>query len=807
MPVVRPLRFTPPLRRAACHAIFGLMIAGTCAYAGAAEPKTQAAADTRSYHIAPGSLGPTLSRFAADSNIALSFEPALTDGLQSPGLSGNYSPFEALTRLLNGTGLDMQQRADGSYTLVRSANTGALQLGATSITSQALGVTTEATHSYTTDAVSIGKGNIKLKDIPQSVSVVTRQRMDDQNMNSLQDAMRQVTGVTIKTYNSGSSLNDVYMRGFLVDQVQVDGVSQPTGQGDMATAFDLAMYDRVEVLRGPSGLYQGAGEPGGTINVVRKRALDKFALGGELAAGSYDHYRSSVDVTGPLNDQGTVRGRFITAYENNKSFVDYAKNERPMVYGRLEMDLAPSTTLSVGGAYQENHSTPAFGLPAYASGKLLDVSRSTFVDAKWNELNEKVWETFAEVDHALDNGGQFKTTLTYRDAETPKRNFTWADGAVDPDTGDSWAVAYNYYTHIKTIGADSFVTTPFEAFGRSHEFTVGGEYQHLDKDFTYGGGDYFPINVFDPGSIDIPKQDYVKNNGNWSKSDQYGVYTRAKLNVTDWLDVIGGSRVTWYESDAKNANAFFSNFGSAHTSINRKVIPYGAIIAKLTPELSAYASYTSVFKPQSEIGADTTPIGPRKGKQYEVGLKREFFDGRLNASVAAFRIYDENRAEYDNTTAAYEAQGKARSQGWETELSGNLTDNWSIVTGYAFTSTRYLQSDDATEGKTFSTITPKHNFNLWTKYEFTDGPLKDFSVGGGVRVVSETYYQREVKFEQSGYGIATAQVGYKFNDNLSTTLTANNLFDRKYYDRVDASWGTNFYGDPRTLTLAVRAQY
>lgn len=811
MPVYRTPRLspvlTPQLRRAASQALFSLMISGACTLASAAEPPASARTDARSYQIPAGPLGVSLSRFAASSNIALSFDPSLTDGLQSPGLSGTYSPLEALTRLLRGTGLELVQRADASYTLVRSARSGALQLGATSITGERLGVNTEGTHSYTTNEVSIGKGNIKLKDIPQSVSVVTRQRMDDQNMNSLQDAMRQVTGVTIKTYNSGSSLNDVYMRGFLVDQVQVDGVSQPTGQGDLGTSFDLAMYDRVEVLRGPSGLYQGAGEPGGTINVVRKRALGNFALGGEIAAGSYDHYRSMVDVTGPLNDQGTLRGRFITAYENNKSFVDSAQNERPMVYGRLELDLDPATTLSVGGAYQQNHSTPAFGLPAFADGKLLDAPRSTFVDAKWNTLNEKVWETFAELDHALDNGGQFKTTLTYRDAETPQRNFTWADGAVDPATGDSWAVAYDYYTHIKTIGADSFVTTPFEALGRTHEFTVGAEYQHLDKDFAYGGGEYFPINVYDPDSIDIPKNDYERVNGNWSKSDQYGLYTRAKINVTDWLDLIGGSRVTWYESDAKNANAFFDNFSNVHTSINRKVVPYGAAIAKLTPELSAYASYTGVFKPQSEIGNDNTPIGPRKGKQYEVGLKREFFDGRLNASIAMFRIYDENRAEYDNDTATNKAQGKARSQGWETELSGNLTDNWSIVTGYAFTSTKLLKAEEATEGNTFSTITPKHNFNLWTKYDFTDGPLKDFSVGGGVRVVSKTWYQREVRFEQSGYGIATAQVGYKINDNLSATLTGNNLFDRKYYDRVDASWGTNFYGDPRSLTLSLRAQY
>ncbi|MGF7112509.1 outer membrane receptor for ferric coprogen and ferric-rhodotorulic acid [Pseudomonas laurylsulfatiphila] len=753
------------------------------------------------------SLASALRELGQQTNLQILYSQDMVNGIKSTAVSGNMEPEQALKTLLLGSGINFQLNGNTVSLVPAVGDSSALQLGATSITGVALGPTTEGTHSYTSDEVTIGKGNIKVKDIPQSVSVVTRQRMDDQNMNSLQDAMRQVTGVTIKTYNSGSSLNDVYMRGFLVDQVQVDGVSQPTGQGDMATSFDLAMYDRIEVLRGPSGLYQGAGEPGGTINVVRKRALGKFALGGELAAGSYDHYRSMVDVTGPLNDQGTVRGRFITAYENNQSFVDYAQNERPMVYGRLEFDLDPATTLSVGGAYQKNNSTPAFGLPAYADGTLLDVPRSTFVDAKWNTLNEKVWESFAEVDHELDNGGQFKTTLTYRDAETPERNFTWADGAVDPATGDSWAVAYDYYTHIKTIGVDSFVTTPFEFADRRHEFTLGAEYQHLDKDFTYGGGEYFPINVWDPGSIDIPRNDYAHVNGNWSKSDQYGVYTRAKFNVTDWLDVIGGSRVTWYEADAKNANAFFNNFGEAHTSINRKVVPYGALIGKITPELSTYFSYTGVFKPQSEIGTDGEPVGPREGKQYEIGLKREFYEGRLNASIAAFRIYDENRAEYDNNSGAYMTEGKARSEGWETELSGNLTENWSIVTGYAYTSTKFLDGDAANKGKTFSTITPKHNFNLWTKYEFTDGPLKDFSVGGGVRAVSDTYYQRDVKFQQGGYAITTAQVGYKFNENLSSTLTANNLFDRKYYDRVDASWGTNFYGDPRTVTLSLRAQY
>ncbi|CAI3810475.1 Ferripyoverdine receptor [Pseudomonas sp. MM223] len=612
----------------ATRTALGLAVAlayGTLAVPLHASAATQAQAYR--FEIPAQPLDSALAAFSAVTRIQVLVPGEFTQGLRSSGVNGSYPQDQALGRLLQGTGLSASYIDGDSVTLQRRGkdDDSSLQLGAIKIDSRQLGATTENSGSYTTGALTIGKGEQKLKDIPQSVSVVTRQRLDDQNMNSLQDAMRQVTGATIKSYNAGSNLNDVYIRGFLVDQVQVDGVSQRTGQGDMATSFDLAMFDRVEVLRGPSGLYQGAGEPGGTINLVRKRALGQFGLSGELSAGSWDRYHSTVDITGPLNDQGNLRGRFVTAYENNQSFVDYAQNERPMVYGRLEYDITPATTLSLGGAYQRNNSTPAFGLPAYASGKLLDVSRSTFVDAKWNELDERLWESFFEVDHTLDNGGQFKTSLTYRDAETPTRNFTWTDDAVTEGTGDSYAIAYSYYTHIKSVGVDSFVTLPVEAFGRSHELTVGAEYQHLDKTFTYGGGDYFPINVFDPGSIDIPKQDYDMPNGNWSKSNQYGAYARAKISATDWLDVIAGGRLTWFDSDARNANPFFNQFNSTNTNIDHKFIPYAALVAKLTPELSAYASYTSIFKPQTEVDADGVPIDPRKGKQYEPGAQARVF--------------------------------------------------------------------------------------------------------------------------------------------------------------------------------------
>lgn len=783
--------------------------------AGAALLPAVAHAQAATFNIPAGDLGQSLNRFAQQAGISIVYRTADLRGLTSPGLKGSYEVEEGFSHLLAGSGY-LASKGEHGYQLVKRD---VVELGDTTVSGQRLGATTEGTHSYASGAVSIGKGEHSLLETPQSVTVITRQRLDDQNMNSLQDAMRQVTGATVKTYNTGSSLNDVYMRGFLVDQVQVDGVSQITGQGDMATSFDLAMYDRVEVLRGPGGLYAGSGEPAGTINLVRKRALGTFGLNGELAAGSWDRYRSMVDVTGPLNTEGTIRGRSVMAYENNQSFVDYVQNERPMFYGRLELDLNPSTTLSLGGTYQKNNSTPAFGLPAYADGTLLDVPRSTYVDAKWNRMKEETWEAFSELEHTLDNGGQWKTSLTYRDARLPLREFSWTTWVVNPQTQTADAARYSYYERIKTLGLDSFVTTPFEFAGRTHEFTLGGEYQHLDKAFTYGSvdldqdgyADEVPIGI--DGANDLPLLDMPHTNFNYTKSRQYGVYGRTRLSMTDRLDLILGSRVSWYDADAKNANTFFDNFGNPSTRINGRTIPYGAVIYKFTPELAAYASYTSVFKPQSETDATGQKmIRPHEGKQYEVGLKQEMLNGRLNASLAMFRIYDENRAQWAGSPVnAYQAQGKVRSQGWEAELTGNLNDNWSIVTGYAYTMTRLLEDDPnngLSSGDTYSTITPRHNFNLWSKYEFLDGTLKGFHVAGGTRVVSETLYTRSnTDFVQPGYAVSTAQFGYRLNEHLSSTLTVNNLFDRKYYERVDSAWGSNFYGEPRNVMLTLRGSY
>lgn len=271
--------------------------------------------------------------------------------------------------------------ADGSTT------TGTVNLAPTAIDSQYLGTATDGTGSYTTGAVSIGKGAPQsLRETPQSVSVVTRQVMDDNNLNSLSKVLEDTPGITFQYRNFGGH---VYTsRGFslLAESFLVDGIG---GQGYQITGWmqpDMAIYDRVEVLRGASGLLVGAGQPGGAVNLVRKRptADNKFSI--TTRAGSWDQYRVDLDGSGKLNDSGTLRGRMVAAYDDSGSYLDGRDSRTPLLYGIVEADLSDDTTLTMSLRRQEQviNGYSIYGLPRYSNGQSLGLSRSTNLAQKWN---------------------------------------------------------------------------------------------------------------------------------------------------------------------------------------------------------------------------------------------------------------------------------------------------------------------------------------------------------------------------------------------------------------------------------------
>lgn len=810
MPALFPSR--PALLALAAAALIGSL---------QAQAQTPAPAPlAHAYDLPAQPLGSALARIAGTSGQQISIDAELVRGLTAPAVRGSLTTQQAARAALAGSGLELTRTDSGNWSVRRAAAAaaGASAPAGDSRTLQEVLVTaegerdalSEGTGSYAARAVTLGKQVQSLREIPQSISVLTRQQLDDRNIGSLNEAMRSVTGISVETSSTGGNHGNFYSRGYAMDTVQIDGVSTPASTGnDLSTGFGMAIYDRVEVLRGPAGLFQGAGDPGGTINLVRKRAQKDFALRYELGAGSWDRYEAQVDVTGALDATGRVRGRLVGAYQDQRSFVDNVGSRKPLLYGTVDVDLTPDTTLTGGVSQQRYKGRPAFGLPAYVDGTFLDVRRSTNLDPRWNHITEDVKEYFGEIDHRLANGGRAKLSLVYREQDEPTRKFGWSDCAVDPATGDSCLVSWMYRSHWKTYGADAFVSTPFSALGRTHELTFGADYRSIHKVFQYGGGDGAYINAYQPDN-DVPEPDYSFANGNDSRTVQYGTYARANLQLGERLSAVLGGRLSWWENKAQNRNAYFNQFSDTRASIDRKFTPFAALVYALTDTTSAYASYASIFSPQTATDIAGQVLRPRTGRQAEIGLKAELFDKQANAHVALFRMEDVNRAMTDPDNLLFSiAGGKMRSEGLETEITGRLARGWDLSAGYAYTRTKTLEGTDEQKQQLYTYIAPRHTLNVWTRYRFdADSALRGFSIGGGLRSVSSTYrLAGDVKFEQKPYGVASLQVGYRFSPRLEATLTVDNLFDKVYYQRVWAAYGSNFYGEPRSVMLSLRGSF
>lgn len=705
----------------------------------------------------------------------------------------------AIALVLTVPGLVRAQTADRPTT----------QLPAVVVTGTTPDTSTELTNSYTSSNVQIGRGNLSLREIPQNVTVVTRQLMNDQNLQTLASAMQRTPGVISVPYGNG--VIDFLIHGYPIDQYQFDGLAAGGAIGSYSTSsFDTALFDRIEVLKGPAGLLQGAGEPSGTINLARKRARKDFSISGAISTGSWDAYRGETDITGPLAQDGRLRGRLVAAQDNRNSYIDKTYAHKSVFYGTLEYDFDPATTLSVGATHQGGRSRPNFGLPNevyYAegrlNGRLLDIPRSMFLGDDWNRQSEDTTRYFADLEHRLSNGGEIRIAASALDRSVRQKTSAFGTGWPTP-TGDMTFGAFNWRRIQRDRSVDAYVTTPFE-FGRSHNLLVGvsGNSQEAHSTDSYYIGRNHVNNIFDPVH-DTPEPNWsaMTPSGSLVKSSEKAMYSRLNVKLLDNATLIGGARVSWWEIKTPGGDST-ENF-----KVNAKATPYAGFIYDLNKTYSVYASYAQVFKPQTGLTVDKNIIAPRKGNQYEVGTKAEWLDGKLNGQLALFRINDENRAVEDPVDPTFSvAARKARSQGVDIELTGQILPTWDISAGYTYVQTKYV-ADPENAGRAFSPNTPRHSFKLWNRHTFAQDALRNWTLGYGVLASSGVYAEEgSIRWSQGGYAIFSALIGYKINRNIDLALNANNIFDRKYYARVDGWTRQSYYGEPANAMLTVRARY
>jgi outer membrane receptor for ferric coprogen and ferric-rhodotorulic acid len=657
-----------------------------------------------------------------------------------------------------------------------------------------------------TSKVTVGsKTPEKLREIPSSVSVITEQRIEDQKFTTLAEALTGVTGVTVIP-NDGTQ-SQYKSRGYAL-AVMNDGVPASSALSGYQQ-YDLAIYERVEVLRGPAGVLQGSSDPGGTVNLVRKRGRDEFGASTSFTGGSWDDYRAVVDVTGPMNESRSLRARLVGTYQDRDSFVHVNTDTKSLGYATLDWDVGSNTTLSASLIAQNDRDRgPYLGLPAAQDGGLLHVPRSTGLAQDWEIYKWQTYDYSMGATQRFSDGWVIKLTVSRRD----QSNFSHDSYTWDPVNTSTNTVPYvrrEYDYDYQRRSADLFLSGPVRLFGRTHSLLIGYNYDSLDT--TYGGVSL----VSDAQAIVVPfdRPDLVPdfhlpyNEGGETKTLQRGFYAQARVSVTDPLTIVGGARYSDFDIRSRNIAPSVPSAWKQGNKDENKLTPYGGVVYDLTRQISLYTSYSETFIPQSTLlKADRSALDPREGRQYELGSKGEFLDGRLNASVAIFKLRDRNRPLSDSAHPGfYVSAGEVESKGWEAELSGSPAPGYEVQAGYTRLDTQYLTATPAQQGQIFDALEPRHSWKVWAVRRFREREAAGVTLGLGFNTqsgITSTPLRSE-----GGFTVASALLRYRVSGHLDVDFNANNLLDKVYYSRLGGSNLYNTYGDPRDYSVTVRASF
>jgi outer-membrane receptor for ferric coprogen and ferric-rhodotorulic acid len=868
-----------------------------------------------SFDVPAGPLATALARFGEQAHLQLVYETKAVQGLRSGGVRGRMTVAAALTQLLSGLDVAYRYLDTGAVTIEPRAAGGTRMLGPVRVegasSSSALAgsngssdaTATEGTKSYTSSALSIAsKAPMSIKDTPQSVSVMTQQRIQDQNLTDLTSALQQMTGVTVVA--NGRNLTPLfYSRGFQISQFQVDGgapfVSKYQNLGNEVGFYpiiDMAAYDHVELLRGADGLFNGFGEPSGSVNLVRKRPLDHQQIQVEGLAGSWNKYRASLDVTGPLTDDARLRGRLVLAAQNNDYFYDTANARNNTLFLSLEYSLTASTLLTGGLNYFKQNAVPnRFGLPRYENGDDLHLPRDTCLCFPWNQFDTQNLQEFVSLEQGLWGDWQGKINLTHNEQKNYQK-LAGVSGAVNPVVPNRLTVvALGSYTPSDQWSAEATLHGGFQFLGQKLDLLGGVNLSDADNGgFEEHSNPYsstfqpFPgappgAPTVDPFHFDPSSPYYLEPpmgplSTRWTKfsEKQFGAYIEARLTLWDRLHASTGVRYlhiddwTVFERHCTSNNSttnsacagkqvgdIWHNPGDVSNWSGHDVSwpPKVTVSYDVTPDTSAYASYTDIYLSQAtSLDRNLKPLDPIVGSNWELGAKWGPADGKSTATVALYRTVKHNFGkrigQIDNFGTDYSANGgylvpngsvsccyaiyvgrSYISQGADLELAGEVARGWQMQLGYTYNSNKFSGGSWGTqEGAEFSSYTPRNMLKLWTRYEFT-GPewLARLSVDGGVTSQSRAFTSgtacvayapidpatgravcnRSVpyQFAQNPYSVASLGAQYRLDRGWVASLLVTNLLDKTYYQTPGTSQNGNWYGEPRAYALTLRGKF
>ena len=643
---------------------------------------------------------------------------------------------------------------------------------------------------------------MSVAETPQSVTVIDKDYIAAFGLDEVNQVLTFTTGINVEAVETNRTYYNA--RGFDIKSMQVDGLGLPFFW-NVAGALDTYGYEKVEVIRGANGLLTGTGNPSGTINYVRKRPTN--ALEGEVGVtvGSENRRRFEADLSGPLTASGSWAGRIIVAREAKDSFLESNQNDRLFASAIIEGQIGDRAIVTLGHTYQRSESDGVlWGAPPlhYGDGSLTRYDRSATTTMDWTYWDNSTASTFAELVYALPGDWQARGVIAHNDyKETTELFYTY--GVPDKATGlGLFGYPGHYKPSTRSDIVDVTLSGPLQLFGREHELLTGLSHAESNDlylqaaapatDPAWGALPAFP--GWDGTEIGRPAFGAFTEAGRWTNTVRRA-YLAGRFQISDPLKVILGVNAI----DIRRRGI---NFGESMDLDENAVSPYLGATYTTPAGYILYGSYSDIFEPQPELTEKLAPLGAAKGKSYEIGIRKTWYDGRLLASLALFKASQDNFAEFAgrNTTLNidYYKGISTEVEGFELEVSGKINQELKLQGG--FTSLELTGQG----GVDIRTYVPRQTFNLSGLYRPT--ALPRLEMGAAIKWQTDTYAMAALgRVDLEAFSLINLSASYDLTDKVEAAFNISNAGDIK--NRTSLYWanfGQGFYGPPRAVSVSLK---
>lgn len=772
----------------------------------ASEPGAAAARD---YDLPAAPMATTLTRIAADAGLVLSIDPKLVRSRNAAPVRGHFDASSALREALRGSGLELIDNG-ATYSLRAASGEAAVQLPDVSVVARQSQETAwgPASGYLAQRSASGSKTDTPLLETPRSISVVTREQLEDRNVHTLDDAIRYTPGAIASSYGSDARSEWIRLRGFVPTQF-LDGLPLPKGNfaNPKAETWNL---ERVTVLRGPASSLYGQTPPGGLIDMLSLRPEAESAHELEAQLGRNNHRQINFDSTGPLVDEQLLY-RVSGVIRDSGSVVDHADNKRYNIAPSLTWLANEDTTLTLLGHFTRDdlgmngqflpHQGTAIASPTGRISRHKNLGDPDF------EFYDRTYYALGyALEHRIDDVWQFRQNLRYTKSELDLAAVT-PFFVSDPAVGTLERIAQLTEEDLSQFAVDNNLQADFTTGAVRHTVLIGLDHQRwnnrYDAPWAFGAG--VPTsNVVTPvRGQDFSQAVYAFSYGNYQqKLRSTGLYLQDQMALDNWRLTLG-ARQDWTHLSTR----FRSQNDATSTHRDAAVTGNLSLSYVFDSGLVPYVSYAESFQPTPGTTA-TEAFKPTEGEQYELGVKYQPPGRDMLISAA---VYDLTQQNVSATEGLVSRQiGEIRVRGFELEATANLSAELKLVAAYSYTDAKIVNGDD--DGNRLQLV-PYNQASLWADYTWQNGALNGFGVGTGVRYVGSTYgANNNVAISRVGsYAVYDAAVHYELGKlvpelgGASVALNVTNLFDKQYYSTCDALWC--YFGDERNVTASVNYKW